>query len=129
MSMETLVILILLTSYLVITGLPAFFVWAVVERPRHRNLTPLFVLCSTACGFAVGLAVAWSYVIFHEGWHLSIIETIDACFHADIYGGAIEGSAEDYFIFTLFLGDIGAILAGVAGWLSARHRRRAAVSS
>jgi hypothetical protein len=43
--------------------------------------------------------------------------------------GAIEGAAEDYFFFTLFFGDIGAILAGVAGWFAARHRRRTAVSA
>lgn len=129
MWMEILVILTVLTGFLVITGLPVVFVWAVARWLQHRNLTSLFVSLSIACGFAVGLAAAWSYVVFHEGWHLSIVETIHACFDADRYGGAIEDAAEDYFFFTLFFADIGAVLAGVVGSLSARHRRQIAVSN
>jgi hypothetical protein len=129
MWMATLLTFTVLTSILLIIGLPVMFVWAVVTWLRQRNLTSLFGFFSIACGLAIGLAVAWSYIVFHEGWHLSFIETVYACYHADIYGGAIEGAAEDYFFFTLFFGDIGAILAGVAGWLAARHRRRIAVST
>jgi len=129
MWMEILAILVFLTGVLVIVGLPVMFIWAVVDWLRQRDVTPLFVLSSVACGFAVGLAAAWSYVVPDQGWHLSFIETVLACFDAGKYGAAIEDAAEDYVLFTLFFGEIAAILAGVAGWLLARHRRRIAVST
>jgi len=129
MWMEILAILVFLTSVLLVTGLPVMFVWAVVDWLRQRDLTPLFVLSSVACGFAVGLAVAWSYVVLDQGWHLSFIETVLACFDAERYGAAIEDAAEDYVLFALFFGEIAAILAGATGWLLARHRRRIAVSN
>jgi hypothetical protein len=129
MWMAILLTFTILTSLLLIVGLPVMFVCAVVTWLRQRNLTSLFVFFSIVCGLAIGLVAAWSYVVFHEGWHLSFIETNYACYHSDIYGGAIEDAAEDYFFFTLFFGDIGAILAGVAGWLAARHRPRLAVSN
>jgi hypothetical protein len=123
------VIFTILASAHVIIAITIMLIWAIVEWLRKRNLAILFGFSHIAAGFAIGMLIAWSFVVLHEGWTLSFIETINACHRSDIYGGIIEGAAEDYVFFTLFFGDVGAIFAGFLRLIGAWHRRHIALSN
>ena len=127
MLMGAYLIFTVLTSILLIILLPTIFIWAIMKWVWKHNLTPLFRFLYIAGGLAIGLALAWTFVVFHEGWPLSCTETIKASYQSDLYSHEIEGAAEDYLLFTLFFGNIGAILAGFIGWFTSlrRHRRLA----
>ena len=112
-----------LTSFVLIVALPALFVWALIKWRREHTLVPLLRFLSIAGGLAIGMGIAWSIVVVHYGWHLSLAETFYAGWHSDIYGGEVEDAAESFFFFTLFFGDVGAILAGVTGWLATKRQR------
>jgi len=110
-----------LSSLALVVALPTMLGVALIELRRERNLVPLLQFLSVAGGLAIGISVAWSFLVVHEGWSLSPLETAYATVHSDIYGGEIEGAAEDFLFFTLFFGNVGAILSGIAGWLAIRR--------
>jgi hypothetical protein len=114
----------LMSSLTLVFVLPAMLVVAVLMLRRERDFVPLLRSLSVAGGLAIGMGVAWYFVVVHEGWSLPFGETIYATVHSDIYGGDIEGAAEDYFLFTLFFGNVGAVLSGIAGWLVTRRYNR-----
>jgi len=107
-----------LSSLTLVAALPTMLGVALLEFRRERDLMPLLRFLSVAGGLAIGIGVAWAFLVVHEGWSLSPLETAYATVHSDIYGGEIEGAAEDYLFFTLFFGNVGAILSGIAGWLA-----------
>ena len=93
---------------------------------RRKEGTPRFVkiVLLSAGGFVTGIAIAWFCVIVPSGWKLSLWETGYAGFRSDIYGHVVEHAAEQYFLFMLFIGDLGAIAAGTAACIVGRHRLR-----
>jgi hypothetical protein len=116
-----------LSSLALVVALPTMLGVALIEFRRERNLVPLLRFLSVAGGLAIGTGVAWSFLVLHEGWSLSLLETAYATVHSDIYGGEVEGAAEDYLFFTLFFGNVGAILSGITGWLAIRRHSRLAL--
>ncbi len=124
--MWTLIMLMftVLSSLALIVALPAMLGVAVIKLRRERNVVPLLRFLSVAGGLAIGLGVAWYFLVAHERWSLSPLETAYATVHTDIYGDKIEDAAEDYLFFPLFIGNAAAILAGIAGWLATRRRNR-----
>jgi len=113
-----------LSSLALVVALPTMLGVALMELRRERDLVPLVQFLSVAGGLAIGMGVAWSFLVVHEGWSLSPVETVYATVHSDIHGGEIEDAAEDYLFFTLFFGNVGAILSGIAGWLAIRRYNR-----
>ncbi len=118
-----------LSSLTLIVALPTMLGVALVELRRERNVVPLLRFLSVAGGLAIGMGVAWYFLVVHKGWSLSPLETAYATVHTDIYGDQIEDAAEDYLFFTLFIGNVGAILAGIAGWLATRRHKRLALTN
>ncbi len=118
-----------LSSLTLIVALPTMLGVALVELRRERNVVPLLRFLSVAGGLAIGIGVAWYFLVVHKGWSLSPLETAYATVHTDIYGDQIEDAAEDYLFFTLFIGNVGAILAGIAGWLATRRHKRLALTN
>lgn len=130
--MWTLVVLMftMLSSLTLFVALPTMLGMALIKLRRERTVVPLLRFLSVAGGLAIGMGMAWYFLVVHEGWSLSPWETAYATVHSDIYGGQIEDAAEDYLFFTLFFGNVGALLAGIAGWLAIRrHRNRIAPTS
>ncbi len=117
------------SSLAVVVALPTMLGGALIRLGRERDIVPLLRFLSVAGGFAIGVGAAWYFLAVHEGWRLSPWETAYATVHSDIYGVEVEGAAEDYFFFTLFIGNVSAILAGIAGWLATRRRNRLALTN
>jgi hypothetical protein len=118
-----------LSSLALVVALPTMLGVALIELRRERNLVPLVQFLSVAGGLAIGAGLAWSCLVVHEGWSLSPSETAYATVHSDIYGGEIEGAAEDYLFFTLFFGNVGAILSGIVAWLAVGRHSRVALTN
>ena len=112
-----------LISFALIIALPVMLGSALTRLWREHDVVPLLRFLSIAGGLAIGMALAWYFVVAHEGWNLSFGETFYAMGHSDIYGD-LEDAAEDYVFFTLFFGNVCAILAGIAGWLATKRRRQ-----
>ena len=119
----------MLGSLTLIVALPTMLGVALIALRRERNVVPLLRFLSVAGGLAIGIGVAWYFLVVHEGWTLSPLETAYATVHSDIYGGEIEDAAEDYLFFALFVGNVGAILSGIAGWLAIRRHNRVALTN
>jgi hypothetical protein len=113
-----------LASFVLIIALPTMLVWGLIQLWRKHNRRPLLRSLFVAGGLAAGIAIAWYIAVAHYGWRLSPVETFYATVHSDIYGHEIEHAAEGFAFFILFLGDIGAITAGIAGWFALKHRPR-----
>ena len=113
----------LIASLVLAIALPGMFASSIYKLRKERSLLPLLKLLWIVGGLAVGVAIAWSMIAIHDKWPLSFWETFYATVHYDIYG-ELEGAAEDYVFFMLLLGNLGAILAAISGWLIARSRRR-----
>ena len=125
-----LLVFTVLSSLTLVVALPTMLGVALIELRRERNVVPLLRFLSVAGGLAIGMGVAWYFVVVHEGWSLSPLETAYATVHTDIYGDKIEDAAEDYLFFALLVGNVGAILSGIAGWLATRrHDRRPALTN
>jgi len=90
---------------------------------RERNIRPLLGILSIAGALAAGVFAGWHIIVVQHGWPLSFGEIFYATVHYDIYG-ELEGAAEDYIFFMLFLGNLGAMLAGITGWLIAKFRQK-----
>ncbi len=116
----------ILSTLTLVVALPTMLGVALIKLRRERTVVPLLRVLAVAGGLAIGLGVAWYFLVVHEGWRLSPLETAYATVHSDIYGGEIEDAAEDYLFFTLFIGNVGAILSGIAGWLATRRYDRLA---
>jgi hypothetical protein len=129
MWMLVILVFTTLSSLTLVVALPTMLGVAVIELRRERNLVPLLQFLSVAGGLAIGIGVAWSFLVVHEGWSLSPLETAYATVHSDTYGGEVEGAAEDYLLFTLFFGNVGAVLSGIAGWLAIRRHNRLALTN
>ncbi len=119
----------MLGSLTLVVALPTMLGVALIALRRERNVVPLLRFLSVAGGLAIGIGAAWSFLVVHEGWNLSPLETAYATVHSDIYGGQIEDAAEDYLFFALFIGNVGAILSGMAGWLAIRRHNRVALTN
>ncbi len=118
----------MLCSLTLIVALPTMLGVALIRLRRERNVVPFLRFLSVAGGLAIGIGLAWYFLVVHQGWRLSPWETAYATVHSDIYGGQIEDAAEDYLFFTLFVGNVGAILSGIAGWLATRRHHRLALA-
>ncbi len=117
-----------LSSLALTPALPTMLISALIACHRERNAAQILRFLSMAGGLAVGIMVAWSYAVIHDGWPFSPFETFYATVHSDIYGDRVENAAEGYAIFMLFLGSLGAILGGITGWLMSRYHRRPALT-
>lgn len=91
-------------------------------REKGRRLLKLALL--VAAGFFIGVLLSWLIVIVPSGWNLPVWETVYAGFHSDIYGHDVEHAAEQYALFMFFVGDIGAVAAGLGVWLFGKRRLR-----
>jgi hypothetical protein len=116
-------ILTLISSFVLVFAWPTMFFMSISRLRRERNIRPLLRTLSIAGGLAAGVFAGWHIIVVQYGWPLSFGETFYATVHYDIYG-KLEGAAEDYVFFMLFLGNIGAILAGITGWLIAKFRQK-----
>ncbi|MGE5357985.1 MAG: hypothetical protein ACM3NQ_03140 [Bacteroidales bacterium] len=119
----------MMSSLTLIVALPTMLGVALIKLRRERDVVPLLGFLAVAGGLAIGMSVAWYFLVVHEGWRLSPLETAYATVHSDIYGGQIEDAAEDYIFFTLFIGNVGAMLSGIAGWLAIRRHNRLALTN
>ena len=108
-------------SLVLIITLPVMFATSIYKLWKKRSFVPLLRPMSIAGGLAIGIAAAWLIMVFRYAWPLSFWETFYATVHSEIYG-ELESVAEDYVFFMLFLGSLGAILAGIACWLVAKSR-------
>jgi hypothetical protein len=113
-----------LTSLALIIGLPAAFLRALLDLRSKRDLSLLLRVVTVAVGFVAGMMVAWSVATIDMRWPFPLWETLRATVHSDIYGHEVEHAAESIVIFVLFGGDIGAIVATIAGWLISKRRLR-----
>ena len=129
MWMSIILTFTVLSSLTLIVALPTMLGVALITVRRERNVVPLLWFLWVAGGLAIGIGAAWYFLVVHKGWSLSPWETAYATVHSDIYGGEIEDAAEDYLFFTLFFGNVGAILSGIAGWLALRRRNRLALTT
>ena len=111
-----------------IVALPIMFAFSTYKVCKKRSLVPLIRPLSMAGGLVIGIAGAWFTMVFHYGWPLSLKETFHATVHSGIYYELPEDAVEDFVFFMLFLGNLGAILAGLTLWLVARSRRRVALT-
>jgi hypothetical protein len=93
---------------------------------RRKEGTRKFskIVLISAGGFGTCIAILWLFVIVPSGWKLPFWETFYAGFRSDIYGHVVEHAAEQYALFMLFIGDLGAVAAGTAGFIIGRHRLR-----
>jgi multisubunit Na+/H+ antiporter MnhB subunit len=124
----TFLLIFTVTASLVnVVALPVMAALAACRSWKKRSLFPLLRPLSIAGGLAIGIAVAWLLMIFHYGWPLSFLETFYATVHSELYG-ELENAAEDFVFFMLLLGNLGAILVGLSGWLLARSRRQVALA-
>ena len=124
----TFLLIFTVTASLVnVIALPVMVALATYRGWKKRSLLPLLRPLSIAVGLAIGIAVAWLLMIFYYGWPLSFLETFYATVHSEIYG-ELENAAEDFVFFMLLLGNLGAILAGLSGWLLSISRRRLALA-
>lgn len=126
--MWTLLILMftVITSLVLVIALPTMLALSICKLLRERNIRPLLRTLSIAGGLAAGMIVAWCIIVVQYGWSLSFGETFYATVHYEIYG-ELEDAAEDYLFFTFFLGCLGAVLTGIAGWIVGKSRPKAAL--
>ena len=122
-----LVLFTIAASLVLIIGLPVMVASSIYKLWKERSFIPLLRPLSIVGGLAIGVAAAWSIIVFQYEWPLAFWETFYATVHSDIYG-ELESAAEDLVFFMLLLGNLGAILAGLTSWLVARSRRRAALA-
>ena len=120
-----LIFTIVVTSHLLAIGLASCLltlVYLSTAQYREMGFNLLKIVLKLAGGFLTGAAIAWLFVIIPSGWNLPIWETFYAGFHSEIYGQEVEHAAEAYTIFIIFIGDLGAIAAGIMAWMLKRRR-------
>jgi hypothetical protein len=107
----------------VLTALAVAARWGIAAATRNA-------LTIVPAGFLVGAALGWAAV--PAAWTASLWVTIDASMNAKTYGAAFEHTAERALMYPFFFGILGALAAGVlavvATWRMARHRRSVALA-
>jgi|WetSurSiteA1Bulk_404760.scaffolds.fasta_scaffold175807_2 hypothetical protein len=123
-TMSLYLLFTIISSFLLIVGLPAMSIWATVELRQKKDIRFLLKILTVGAGFLAGMVVAWIVAVVDMSWPLPIWETVYAAGHSEIYGHEAEHAAETIVLFVLFGGDLGAIAAGTGPWLIRKFRVR-----
>lgn len=111
----------LMATLALIFTIPLLFariLWSVIRRRWHECRKSAWILLILILGFTAGFAAGFS--LHPSNWWTVDYVGIDP----GKYRNAVEHANGSIFLFLLFCGHIGAILALTSGWFIRRTRRR-----
>lgn len=113
----------LLTTMLLLSGLPIVLLSLVLEHRRsHRNAVPILIAVSVGGGYLAAGLLGWSFR--PSVWNMSLLETAAASVNAPKYGHELEHQAERVLMYFLFPGSIASVVSGIGTWAILRLRLR-----
>jgi hypothetical protein len=111
----------LVATLLLICGLLIMLtklVASLIKRQWEEGRKLLWIVLLLTGGFVPGMALGYS-LRPSDWWKADYVGS-----NPDIYRNAVEHAADQIFLFLLFCGDLGAILAGIVGWKIRKRRLR-----
>ena len=115
----------LVTTLVILAGLPIALVWLAVRHLRtRRHARHILMAGLIAAGFLIGGMAGWSLRPF--SWQMPFWETARASIDSETYGHPLESQAERVLLYVLFTSDLGALAVGIAATALAFRLRRCA---